>query len=52
MEFDGGETFEIWLPATVCHVSDTQIGVAFGGGKRLALARGRGLWRIARERKP
>jgi hypothetical protein len=38
---------ERWLPATVCHISDDQIGVAFADGERMALRRnsGQGLYR-------
>ncbi len=38
---------DIWLPATVCHVGNDQIGVAFSDGQRMALRRnsGQGLYR-------
>jgi hypothetical protein len=31
---------EVWLPATITHVSETEIGVAFSDGERLAVSRG------------
>lgn len=40
-----------WLPATITHVSDNEIGVAFSDGSRLALPRRSGgtkQWRTGR----
>lgn len=41
---------ERWIPATVCHVGNDQIGVAFSDGQRMALRRnsGQGLYRKPR----
>jgi hypothetical protein len=42
---------EIWLPATITHVSEAEIGVAFSDGERLAIPRRSGglkQWRTGR----
>jgi hypothetical protein len=42
---------EVWLPATITHVSEAEIGVAFSDGERLAIPRRSGglkQWRTGR----
>lgn len=41
---------DVWLPATITHVSDAEIGVAFSDGERLVMQRRLGVrqWRTER----